>query len=116
MVHFACCNFCRFEPPWHKSLPTLKGKPKEEIERIMNDKTWTKAIFLRDPARRLLSSYLFLIKNPKQVGHYRDALKEKTKNSSLEWDHYVNAVVDLHFQNLHWRPQVPNFPTNTLNL
>ena len=83
----------------------LRGKPIDEIERIMNDETWTKAVFLRDPTRRLLSSYLYLIKNKKQVSYYRDALRKATKNSSLEWDHFVRAVVDLHHQNLHWRPQ-----------
>ena len=103
----------RFEPPWHKKLPVLKGRDLNEIERIMNDKTWTKAIFLRDPSRRPLSSYLYLIKNKEQTGHYRDALRKATNNRSLEWPHFVNAVVDLKHQNLHWRPQVlPLYPFN----
>jgi hypothetical protein len=98
--------FLRYEPPWHKSLPVLRGKTLGEIERIMNDKSWTKAIFLRDPTRRLVSSYTYLIANSQMTGHYRSNLKSATNSSSLEWSHFVNAVVDMKHQNLHWRPQV----------
>jgi hypothetical protein len=43
-----------FEPPWHKRLPIVRGAKlsARELEDIMNDDTWTKAVFFRDPARR----------------------------------------------------------------
>eukprot|EP00602_Paraphysomonas_sp_CaronLab_P002853 CAMPEP_0185028996 /NCGR_PEP_ID=MMETSP1103-20130426/15090_1 /TAXON_ID=36769 /ORGANISM="Paraphysomonas bandaiensis, Strain Caron Lab Isolate" /LENGTH=246 /DNA_ID=CAMNT_0027563595 /DNA_START=237 /DNA_END=977 /DNA_ORIENTATION=+ len=84
----------------------MRGLPKEEIERIMNDPTWTKAIMFRDPAMRLLSAYFYTIKKKSQINAYRDALRRATKNSSTSWDHFLMAVTKMNHQNLHWRPQV----------
>jgi hypothetical protein len=46
------------DPHFRSNKPLLKSLPLEQVEAIMNDPTWTKAVFFRDPAKRLLSAYL----------------------------------------------------------
>jgi hypothetical protein len=93
-----------FEPPWHKRLPSLGDLNLTEINDIMNDETWTKAILFRDPSRRLLASYLYLIDKPKQVKFYRNNLLKYRNGTS--WNDFLSAVTEDNFHNLHWRPQV----------
>jgi hypothetical protein len=95
-----------YEPPWHKPIPSFSQLSLEEINDIMNDPTWTKAVLFRDPSRRLLSSYLYLIDNPSQVKSYRNQLLKYSNETT--WDDFLFAVTDKHFQNIHWRPQVTN--------
>ena len=43
-----------YEPPWHKKTPVVRkaNLKASELEDIMNDDSWTKAVFFRDPSRR----------------------------------------------------------------
>jgi hypothetical protein len=93
-----------YEPPWHKPIPSFSKLSLEEINEIMNDPTWTKGVLFRDPTRRLLSSYLYLIDNPSQVKSYRNNLLKYSNGTT--WDDFLSAVIDKKFQNIHWRPQV----------
>ncbi|CAM9749402.1 unnamed protein product, partial [Sphacelaria rigidula] len=40
------------------TMHTMKHITPARATEIMNDPTWTRAVFLRDPAERLLSCYL----------------------------------------------------------
>lgn len=98
-----------FEPPWHKKLPTMKNLKlsNEELTNIMNDPSWTKAVFFRDPSRRLLSAYKYCISNKHQVNHYRNWMTKLTKSENFSWPAFYESVTsELKHQNLHWRPQV----------
>ena len=48
----------RGDPHFSKNKPLLKHLPLERVNAILRDPDWTRAVFFRDPARRLLSSYL----------------------------------------------------------
>jgi hypothetical protein len=93
-----------FAPPWHKRLTSFGNLNLTEINEIMNDKSWTKAILFRDPSRRLLASYLYLIDKPNQIQFYRKNLL-KYRNETT-WNDFLSAVTENNFQNLHWKPQV----------
>ena len=101
-----------YEPPWHKPIQSLKDFSLDEINEIMNDPNWTKAVVFRDPSRRLLSSYLYLIDNPSQVKFYRNQLLKYSQGTT--WNDFLDSVTDQHFQNIHWRPQVPSSSLPTL--
>ena len=40
------------EPHFRRGKPLLKDLPLGEVENILNDPTWTKAVFFRDPSKR----------------------------------------------------------------
>lgn len=40
------------------TMATMPGMTPERATDILNDPTWTKGVFLRDPAERLLSCFL----------------------------------------------------------
>ncbi|GFH50042.1 hypothetical protein CTEN210_06518 [Chaetoceros tenuissimus] len=46
------------QDPKHNNLKTLDDYPLEEAEAMMNNNTFTKAIFVREPKERLLSAFL----------------------------------------------------------
>lgn len=64
----SCTEFIRLfyrlkgDPGWRENphfkphKPLLKDLPIAEVQSIMNDPTWTKAVFFRDPSKRLLRS------------------------------------------------------------
>lgn len=48
-----------FHPDMDKyKVKTMKSMTPERVSSILSDPTWTKAVFLRDPAERLLSCFL----------------------------------------------------------
>ncbi|CAN0465364.1 unnamed protein product, partial [Laminaria digitata] len=48
-----------FHKDQHKyTMKTMKNMTPQRASDILNDPTWTKAVFLRDPAERLLSCFL----------------------------------------------------------
>ena len=87
-------------------------------EEVMSDPTWTKAIFLRDPAERFLSAYLDKV----EQRQFRELdLDIKTTNTTIRVNMFHNWVQSLEttpFANCqnrtgpswcwdpHWRPQV----------
>ena len=120
---------CRYEPPWHKKLPSFRSLNTSQIESIMNDPSWTKAIFFRDPSRRysviryvhthtsliknthrLLSAWYFMFKNGQGSQTYtlKRHLAKLTGNHSSTWPVFLDAVLspEFKFQDVHWRPQV----------
>ena len=87
-------------------------------EEVMSDPSWTKAIFLRDPAERLLSAYLNKVEKPR-FGELQVDLP--TTNMSFRVTVFHNWVQSLETTpiaecqgrkgpswcwNPHWRPQV----------
>ena len=117
----------RYEPPWHKNGIDLTREifPTTLVEKYMNDPTWVKAIFFRDPSTRLvknklydfgsifndgcrfrlLSAYLHLIKNPLTQRNYPRQLRRF--NLSGNWEDFYESAISLNgIKNLHWRPQV----------
>ena len=66
----ACTEWLRMfykmqgDPKWHLdphyrgNKPQFNKLPPQRATEILNDPNWTKAVFFRDPARRLLSAYL----------------------------------------------------------
>ncbi len=100
----------RMEPHFLSNKPLVSQLPIENATHIMNDPSWTKAVFFRDPAERLLSAYL-----DKFVQHnsyssrvfsrprmsFRDFVDEV---ASANWDHREPS--GLHAKvNPHWKPQ-----------
>lgn len=84
----------------------------EKAEELLNDPSWTRAVFFRDPAERLLSAYLdkivgegytkkeFNIKNPDMLSFpdFVDLVTEKGRDCS--------STHGLHpCTNPHWKPQ-----------
>lgn len=53
-------SFSHFKADRHQFL--LKNVGLEKAKELLSDPTWTKAVFIRDPAERLLSAYLNKIK------------------------------------------------------
>ncbi|CAE7651405.1 unnamed protein product, partial [Symbiodinium microadriaticum] len=95
-----------FEPPYFKEhLPMITDYSLERITEIMNDPTWIKAVFFRDPVKRLVSSYLHLLLNPSTPARYRNFLREVQKNVS--WPNFVSAVTQERngWDNVHWQRQ-----------
>jgi len=42
---------------WHRNTPRHHGLKRRQLERLMIDPDWTKAVFYRDPVTRFLSAY-----------------------------------------------------------
>jgi len=111
-----------YEPPWHKTgLELFRNLPINVSESYLNDPSWTKAVFFRDPTRRLainkttllsnfsylrlLSAYIHLIQNTESQNNYPSQLKKL--NLSRDWgDFWQSASSRNGIRNLHWRPQV----------
>ena len=87
-------------------------------EEVMSDPTWTKAIFLRDPAERLLSAYLDKVE-PRQFRELDLDIKTTNKTFRVNMFHnWVQSLETTPFANCqnrtgpswcwdpHWRPQV----------
>jgi len=71
---------------------------------MFNDPSWTKAVFFRDPSRRLISAYLHFIKSERTPKAYLNMLK--THNLTREWsDFWSSASKKDGISNIHWRPQ-----------
>ena len=126
--HLLVANLLPGDPRWQldphfkKNKPLLKSLPLEEVEEIMNDPTWTKAIFFRDPAKRLLSAYLDkFVKNR----DYSVTVFEEKRGRKLSYRDFVERVTNctgddgcggpkrrysplgLHSRtNPHWKPHV----------
>lgn len=80
--------------PAKNGLKYLYNYSVDDANSILNDKTWTKAIFLRHPLERFVSAYLDKIVNHKYF------------NKKMEWDFptFVSKVENgLHDK--HWDPQ-----------
>lgn len=94
-----------FEPPYHKKdSPRLGHFPLERARDMLTSATWTRAVVLRDPAKRLLSSYMHLVLNPKTPARYRTALSSRHRN--ITWPDFVGAVLEKDgYDNIHWTPQ-----------
>eukprot|EP01060_Flectonema_neradi_P011415 TRINITY_DN1849_c0_g1_i1.p1 TRINITY_DN1849_c0_g1~~TRINITY_DN1849_c0_g1_i1.p1 ORF type:complete len:304 (+),score=54.26 TRINITY_DN1849_c0_g1_i1:175-1086(+) len=79
-----------------KELRFLKLK---EVNQIMNDPTWRKVLFLRDPVERLLSCYLdkFMKEAPKDVvdegiGNFGTLFGRKAAPGSVTFPEFVSFV------------------------
>ena len=80
--------------PQVNGLKYLYHYSPEQATRIVNDPSWTKAIFIRDPLTRFLSAYL-----DKIVNHpYR------MKKLHLNFEQFVGKV-ENGFKDPHWNPQ-----------
>lgn len=57
--HFYLPSQIHFHKDQRKyKMSAMPGMTPEKASSILNDPEWTKAVFLRDPAERLLSCYL----------------------------------------------------------
>mmetsp|Transcript_7829 Transcript_7829/g.13198 ORF Transcript_7829/g.13198 Transcript_7829/m.13198 type:complete len:349 (-) Transcript_7829:495-1541(-) len=94
-----------FEPPYHKKdSPRLGHFSLERARHMLTSAAWTRAVVLRDPAKRLLSSYMHLVLNPKTPARYRTALSDRHRN--ITWPDFVGAVLEKDgYDNIHWTPQ-----------
>lgn len=100
-------------PHYHKRRPLLSRFSPTEATEIMNSPDWTRAVFLRDPAERLLSAYL-----DKYVHEGRYVTKLfKLLGRGAPFSAFVELVVDSNTEtnrpeglhagtDPHWRPQV----------
>jgi hypothetical protein len=82
----------------------MTNKTTAQISAILHDPTWIKAIFFRDPAARLLSSYLHLIKSPDAIKRYKTMMYQRNLSTTWE-DFYQNAIGPNGIRNVHWDPQ-----------
>jgi len=94
-----------YEPPWHKRLPEIgTGFTKAEVADIFNNPNWTKSIFFREPAKRLISAYNHLIKNPNTTGGYLQSLQRYQLDRS--WSSFWSSASKKNgIMNIHWKPQ-----------
>jgi hypothetical protein len=54
---------------------------------------------------RILSAYMYLIKNPQQTEVGRNKLR--AVNASIEWESFWKAIIANNgMRDIHWRPQV----------
>ena len=99
-------------PHYHKNRPFLSRHSCTEIENYLNDPTWTKAVFFRDPVERLLSAYLNKIEN----GSYITKRLFNAGAGDISFDQFVEIVADNNKQadnprglhnntDPHWKPQ-----------
>lgn len=121
-----------YPPHFQKDYPALSKLSPKRATQIMNDPTWTKAVFFRDPAERLLSAYIdkFLRNHKYSIVVFKDWGKTLTFEEfvdkvtacigdaeCLEYQkRALNGTVDkqhtlpkegLHsWTNQHWRPQI----------
>ena len=58
MIRMTGARNWRMDPHFRPKNPTLSRLVPPEASAILNDRSWTKAVFFRDPAERLLSAYL----------------------------------------------------------
>lgn len=98
------------DPRWFEGSngPVVHPRPRalggKRLMEIMNDPTWTKAIFFRDPVSRLYSAYQnFLASN---YTHRLYHLKvRRGRNVSIPWSEIVDDVAVHGHTNIHWNPQ-----------
>jgi hypothetical protein len=85
------------------------------IVNLLMDPTWTKAVFFRDPAERLLSAYLDKVQRDQFPGNAFRMGNEKNDNlpNFTEFVHLVihendqNSASGLHWKtDPHWAPQI----------
>ena len=55
------------DPHYRDDRPLFSAFPLDDINRIINDPAWTKAVFFRNPAERILSAYLDKIADNKSM-------------------------------------------------
>lgn len=103
------------EPHFRAGAPTLTAVGRDGANAILNDPNWTKAVFFRDPAARLLSAYLDkFVDSPGRGVHGDYGLRHFGRK--LDWRGFVDAVTSnatdrtkpegLHLgTNAHWKPQ-----------
>ena len=58
MIRMSGARNWRMDPHFRPKNPVLSRLKPPEASAILNDRSWTKAVFFRDPAERLLSAYL----------------------------------------------------------
>ena len=98
-------------PHFRGDRPLLSALAPDRATEILNDPSWTKAVFFRDPASRLLSAYLdkFVVGNSysTKVFHAEKKLKfADFVDLVAAGDTNRSRPTGLHFgTNPHWRPQ-----------
>ena len=93
--------------------------PLEKAQELFLDATWTKAVFFRDPAERLLSAYLDkVVKNGFTQKYFHIGSLEDTARPILTFEEFVHLVTynnttdindkrGTHYRvDPHWRPQL----------
>ncbi|CBN76839.1 conserved unknown protein [Ectocarpus siliculosus] len=99
-------------------LSTMPNMPPERASAILNDPTWTKGVFLRDPTERLLSCFLdkvvhrrsysvnvFKAEEVLSFEKFVD-LTSKTAKARLQKDYPGGNLGLTRRSNPHWRPQL----------
>ncbi|CAB1097062.1 unnamed protein product [Ectocarpus sp. CCAP 1310/34] len=99
-------------------LSTMPNMPPGRASAILNDPTWTKGVFLRDPAERLLSCFLdkvvhrrsysvnvFKAEEVLSFEKFVD-LTSKTAKARLQQDYPGGNLGLTRRSNPHWRPQL----------
>ena len=100
------------DPHHRDGRPFLSDLSCSEIERYLNDPNWTKAVFFRDPAERLLSAYMDKIER----GSYITKRLFNAGGGEISLNQFVEVVSDenqitsdprgLHGKtDPHWMPQ-----------
>ena len=86
---------------------------------MMNDPSYTRAIFVRDPKERLLSAYLDKVFDREGIQIKRHCCKDET-NKTACWERFkpFSGFVDLaqHCPDNHWRPQSQRMERKYLHL
>uniref|UniRef100_A0A7S0TAN7 Carbohydrate sulfotransferase n=1 Tax=Chrysocystis fragilis TaxID=1411660 RepID=A0A7S0TAN7_9STRA len=105
----------RRDPHFRGDSPIFRKLSLAEANEMMNDDSWTKVIFLRDPLSRLASAYLDkFVQSPKRGIHANYGIR--LFGESLSFEAFARRVASnntdrashdgLHLgTNLHWKPQ-----------
>lgn len=105
------------DPHFRTDKPLFSQLPSNEATSIINDPTWTKFVFFRDPAQRLLSA--FVDKFEKGARYGESYATRIFKRRHLNFSEFVDVIAQpkmgpvkrsdhdgLHpWTNAHWRPQ-----------
>lgn len=92
-----------FELPYYKAHRAAKQIGIDRMTEMFNDSTFTKAIFFRDPALRMLSAYAHLFTNRHSLPRYTKRITDLGENNTFET--FVRLTLGGKIKNIHWNPQ-----------
>ncbi|CAM9888125.1 unnamed protein product [Chrysoparadoxa australica] len=86
------------------NTPQYHGLELADLEEMVMDPTWKKAVFYRDPVTRFLSAY----RSKCEEGHDGDRVqcKQAFGSSSASFDQAIATIQAGPVRNLHWSSQV----------
>ena len=96
---------------WRRNTPSHHNLTVADLEDIVNDPKWTKAVFYRDPVSRFVSAFQSKCgfgDNMNGRKHCIEAFGRNVTDGSIESFHTALDIINEHpeqvFSNTHWKP------------